>query len=341
MEALIAELGGAAGARPARVRARRGRLRRGPQHRLLRAARRLRPRAAAGRSDVAAPLRVPAARLRRLRARSSSSARATCRTSPTSTSRRWSPGSTCCCSGPTPSCGGSRGWRSRPASTARSSSRSRAGRDRRGAGAVGGGPRLARRARDRSRTRGSTWPPATACTTTTAAGSTIRASRTRRWSATSRRLRSGGQIERPTEEIERERERLASEYRRCCRKTRAQPFNDLLALSRTVFPYVEEHKFFCDYWFLTQLVEQDPRVRCAARAPRLPRGRRGRVPALPPRGRLGARRAGADLGDRRRAARPQALAADRRAAQGAARPARAVDAAAGAGDRRPRRSPTR
>ena len=28
-------------------------------------------------------------------------------------------------------------------------------------------------------------------------------------------------------------------------------FDDLLALSRTVFPYVEEHKFLCDYWFLT------------------------------------------------------------------------------------------
>ena len=29
-------------------------------------------------------------------------------------------------------------------------------------------------------------------------------------------------------------------------------FHELLTLSRTVFPYVEEHKFFCDYWFLTR-----------------------------------------------------------------------------------------
>ena len=29
-------------------------------------------------------------------------------------------------------------------------------------------------------------------------------------------------------------------------------FNELLGLSRMVFPYVEEHKFFCDYWFLTR-----------------------------------------------------------------------------------------
>ena len=42
-------------------------VRRRAQHRVLRGARRLRPRAPAGRPDVAAPLRVPAARLRRLR----------------------------------------------------------------------------------------------------------------------------------------------------------------------------------------------------------------------------------------------------------------------------------
>ena len=76
------------------------------------------------------------------------------------------------------------------------------------------------------------------------------------------------------------------------------------------------------------LVEQGARVRRAAREARLPRGHRGRLPARPPRGRAGARRAAPDLGDRRRAARPDALAADRRAAQGAAREARRLDAAA-------------
>ena len=29
-------------------------------------------------------------------------------------------------------------------------------------------------------------------------------------------------------------------------------FDELLGLSRMVFPYVEEHKFICDYWFLTR-----------------------------------------------------------------------------------------
>jgi pyruvate, water dikinase len=64
-------------------------------------------------------------------------------------------------------------------------------------------------------------------------------------------LRSGQQIERPTEEIVAERDRLAEEYASLLDEDTRKAFDDLLALSRTVFPYVEEHKFFCDYWFLT------------------------------------------------------------------------------------------
>src|ERR1700722_11150209 len=66
------------------------------------------------------------------------------------------------------------------------------------------------------------------------------------------RLRAGGEPQRPTEEIARERERLADEYRALLDKDARTPFTELLALSRTVFPYVEEHKFYCDYWFLTR-----------------------------------------------------------------------------------------
>jgi pyruvate,water dikinase len=65
-------------------------------------------------------------------------------------------------------------------------------------------------------------------------------------------LRAGEQIERPTEDIVRERDRLAEEYGALLDEDSRSSFNDLLALSRTVFPYVEEHKFFCDYWFLTR-----------------------------------------------------------------------------------------
>jgi pyruvate,water dikinase len=65
-------------------------------------------------------------------------------------------------------------------------------------------------------------------------------------------LRAGQQIDRPTEEIQRERDRLAKEYGALLDENARVPFNDLLNLSRMVFPYVEEHKFFCDYWFLTR-----------------------------------------------------------------------------------------
>jgi pyruvate, water dikinase len=65
-------------------------------------------------------------------------------------------------------------------------------------------------------------------------------------------LHAGEEIERPTETIERERDRLAQEYGELLDEEDRKPFQDLLNLSRTVFPYVEEHKFFCDYWFLTR-----------------------------------------------------------------------------------------
>jgi pyruvate,water dikinase len=65
-------------------------------------------------------------------------------------------------------------------------------------------------------------------------------------------LHSGQDVLRPTEALERERDRLAEEYGALLDAETRPAFEELLALSRTVFPYVEEHKFFCDYWFLTR-----------------------------------------------------------------------------------------
>jgi pyruvate,water dikinase len=65
-------------------------------------------------------------------------------------------------------------------------------------------------------------------------------------------LSAGEPVERPTEELRRERDRLASEYGALLDEDARRAFDDTLALSRRVFPYVEEHKFFCDYWFLTR-----------------------------------------------------------------------------------------
>jgi pyruvate,water dikinase len=64
--------------------------------------------------------------------------------------------------------------------------------------------------------------------------------------------RAGAPAERPKEEVERERDRLTGEYTALLPEAVRGPWTDLLSLSRTVFPYVEEHKFFCDYWFLTR-----------------------------------------------------------------------------------------
>ena len=64
-------------------------------------------------------------------------------------------------------------------------------------------------------------------------------------------LKAGEDIERPSDHIAQERDRLAAEYSALLDDDARQGFEQLLALSRTVFPYVEEHKFLCDYWFLT------------------------------------------------------------------------------------------
>jgi pyruvate,water dikinase len=79
-----------------------------------------------------------------------------------------------------------RAWRSTPVSTGRSPTAARPRRSTRSWRAAKPAGRGSRSS-SRSRTRGSTWARATACTTTTAAGSTIRASRTRRSRATSAR----------------------------------------------------------------------------------------------------------------------------------------------------------
>jgi phosphohistidine swiveling domain-containing protein len=67
-----------------------------------------------------------------------------------------------------------------------------------------------------------------------------------------RALREGEDVERPSVELARERDRLAEEYGALLDEQARKTFDELLGLSRMVFPYVEEHKFYCDYWFLTR-----------------------------------------------------------------------------------------
>jgi pyruvate,water dikinase len=65
-------------------------------------------------------------------------------------------------------------------------------------------------------------------------------------------LAEGHSLERPTAELAAERDRLAGGYEELLDEGQRPVFRELLALCRTVFPYVEEHKFFCDYWFQTR-----------------------------------------------------------------------------------------
>jgi pyruvate,water dikinase len=67
-----------------------------------------------------------------------------------------------------------------------------------------------------------------------------------------RALKEGQEVERPSEALARERDRLAEEYGALLPDDARATFHELLGLSRMVFPYVEEHKFYCDYWFLTR-----------------------------------------------------------------------------------------
>jgi pyruvate,water dikinase len=66
------------------------------------------------------------------------------------------------------------------------------------------------------------------------------------------RLRAGEEIERPTEQIRAERDRITAEYRELLPDDGARAvFDEKLALSRLVFPYVEDHNFYIEHWSLS------------------------------------------------------------------------------------------
>jgi pyruvate,water dikinase len=66
-------------------------------------------------------------------------------------------------------------------------------------------------------------------------------------------LRAGTKLERPTAELQKERARIISEYREllAAEEERAA-FDQMLGLCHLVFPYVEDHKFYCEHWFTTR-----------------------------------------------------------------------------------------
>jgi pyruvate, water dikinase len=68
-----------------------------------------------------------------------------------------------------------------------------------------------------------------------------------------RMIRAGQAIDRPTEILREERERIVAEYRGLLPSDDERAaFDQMLGLARVVFPYVEDHKFYCEHWFTTR-----------------------------------------------------------------------------------------
>jgi pyruvate, water dikinase len=68
-----------------------------------------------------------------------------------------------------------------------------------------------------------------------------------------RLVRAGDPLLRPTEQLKQERERIVADYRALLASEDEQAaFDQMLGLARLVFPYVEDHKFYCEHWFTTR-----------------------------------------------------------------------------------------
>jgi pyruvate,water dikinase len=61
-------------------------------------------------------------------------------------------------------------------------------------------------------------------------------------------LRSGQDIDRPIARLHADRDRIAAEYRELLSPEEAVKFDEALALSRAVFPYIEEHNIYVEHW---------------------------------------------------------------------------------------------
>lgn len=65
------------------------------------------------------------------------------------------------------------------------------------------------------------------------------------------RLDAGESIDRPSEDVARERDEVCQRYRDLIPADQRANFDEALGLSRTVFPYVENHNFFIEHWYMT------------------------------------------------------------------------------------------
>lgn len=65
------------------------------------------------------------------------------------------------------------------------------------------------------------------------------------------RLRKGDNIERPTAALVAERDRITGEYAELLDAETRPVFEGKLGLARVVFPYVENHNFYIEHWFMS------------------------------------------------------------------------------------------
>jgi len=62
-------------------------------------------------------------------------------------------------------------------------------------------------------------------------------------------IKAGESLDRPTERIRRERDEIVAKYRALLPGDAERgAFDQMLGLSQMVFPYVEDHKFYCEHW---------------------------------------------------------------------------------------------
>lgn len=65
-------------------------------------------------------------------------------------------------------------------------------------------------------------------------------------------LASGGEtIDRPTDALREERDRITAEYRELLADDARAVFDEKLGLARLVFPYVEDHNFYIEHWAMS------------------------------------------------------------------------------------------
>jgi len=70
-------------------------------------------------------------------------------------------------------------------------------------------------------------------------------------------FRAGTMHVRPTAQLMEDRERIASGYRELLTTDDEKAaFDQMLGLCRLVFPFVEDHKFYCEHWFTTRFFQK-------------------------------------------------------------------------------------